>query len=359
MAGVLAPVRLAIVGCGNIAGPYARHLRASAGVKLVAVADLDPGRAQQFAAEHECLAYPTLDALLADDSIELVVNLTVQHAHAAVSAACLRAGKHVYSEKPLAMTYEEASHLLGLARERGVRLGASPFMFLGPSQQTAWKCIRDGRLGSVRLVYAEANWGRLETWHPAPLSFYEAGALFDVGVYPLSLVTAIFGPARRVSAYGTVLLPERVTSDGGGFQVSVPDVVVAVLEMAGGAVVRLTASFYVGQHGKQSGIEFHGDLGSLRLANWHSFRAPLEFAEYGGQYNAVPFLSQPPDETPWGFGVLEMVDALATGRPHRASGEHAAHVVEILCATTDSLRRNQPVAIRSDFALPAPMEWAL
>jgi predicted dehydrogenase len=151
--------------------------------------------------------YPSLEAILADEEVDLVINLTIHSAHVEVITTCLHVGKHVYSEKPMTLTSEEAWKLVALAEEKGCRLGSAPITILGEGQQTAWKVIRDGLLGTVRAAYAEVNWGRIESWHPTPGPFYEVGLLFDVAVYPLTLLTTIFGPARSVTAFGKVLYP--------------------------------------------------------------------------------------------------------------------------------------------------------
>ena len=351
------PVRVAIVGCGNIAGPYAATITTFPETTLVGVVDVDAARAEAFAAEHACQVYPTLDALLADDGVDLVVNLTIHHAHEAVTRRCLEAGKHVYSEKPLAMTFEQGHALVELAERCGRRLGCSPFAFMGEAPQTAWKAIRDGAIGQVRLVYADVNHGRIETWHPAPAPFYQVGPLFDVGVYPLALVTAMFGPARRVSAYGRVLHAERVTKDGSPFTVEAPDCVIASLELETGVLVRLTTNFYVGKQGRQVGVEFHGDTGSLHLSDWQRPDAEVAVAPYGGTYEPVALL-RPSSGMTWGLGVRELAQALLEQRPHRASGEHAAHVVEILAAIDRSVREGCATDVRSTFSPPAPMPWA-
>jgi predicted dehydrogenase len=350
-------VRLGIVGCGNIAGRYAETLAAYPETELVGVTDIDLGKAEALAAEHGCRVYPSLEALLADERIDLVVNLTIHYAHKAVTAQCLEAGKHVYSEKPLAITPKDAQELVSLAHEKGLRLGCSPFTFMGEAQQTAWKHIREGRLGTVRLAYAEVNWGRIESWHPAPAPFYEVGPLFDVGVYPLALLTAIFGPARKVLAYGKVLYPERITKEGIPFSVSTPDFMTAAIELENGSVIRLTTNFYVGHSGKQVGIEFHGDLGSLHLASWQNPDAGVEFAEFAKPYAPVPLIKEA-HKIAWGRGVQEMAEAMLAGRPHRASGEQAAHVVEILDAVAASAKEGKVKEISSSFTPPPPMEWA-
>jgi predicted dehydrogenase len=128
--------------------------------------------------------------------------------------------------------------------------------------------------------------------------------------------------------------------------------------LANGTLVRLTTNFYVGHHSKQNGIEFHGDLGSLHLPTWHDFNTLIEFTEFGGQYESVPLIKEGYKGTEWGRAVLDMAEAIAEGRPHRATGEHAAHVVEILCAAAESVEKGQPVEIHSSFTPPEMMDWA-
>jgi predicted dehydrogenase len=256
------PLNVAIVGCGNIAGPYAETLRPYDHITLLGAADVDPARAAAFVAKYGGTAYESLDALLADPRVDVVINLTIHHAHPEVITRCLEAGKHVHSEKPLAMTVAEAQALVQLAEARGLRLSCAPITYMGEAQQTVWRLIRDGQLGTVRVVYAEVNWGRIETWHPNPPPFYDVGALFDVGVYPLTLVTTMFGAARRVTAFGRVLYPDRVTLDGTPFHITTPDFVVAVVEMADGTVVRLTTNLYVPYGTRQQGDP--GQLPELR-----------------------------------------------------------------------------------------------
>ncbi|HUS16664.1 MAG TPA: Gfo/Idh/MocA family oxidoreductase [Chloroflexia bacterium] len=353
-------LKLGIIGAGNIAGPYLRDLPHYPELEVLGIADILPERAAAVAAQYGIHAYPSVEALLADPAVELAVNLTVHHAHTAVTTACLNAGKHVHSEKPLAMRYADAAALVALARERGLRLACSPFTLMGEAQQTAWKWVRDGKLGRVRVAYADVNWGRIEAWHPDPQAFYEVGPLFDVGVYPLSILTAMFGPARRVSAYGTVLWPERETKQGVRFGVAQPDFVVAAIELADGVLVRLTTDFYVGNKStRQVGIELHGDQGSLHLESWHMFNAKVAFAPFDQPLAEVPLVREPPYGTPWGQGLLETATALFAGRPHRFTGEMAAHTVEILEATAEAARSGRTVAIHSDFPRPAPLEWAL
>lgn len=350
-------IGVAIVGCGNIAGPYAEDFANYPELDFRGVADLDLDRAGALAAKVGVSAYSGIDDLLADPAVELVVNLTTFHAHREVTARCLEAGKHVYSEKPLAMTYAQARELVELARRRGRRLGCSPFTLLGEAQQTAWKLLRDGKIGRVRVAYAEANQGRIETWHPAPQAFYDIGVVYDVGVYPITLVACMLAPVRQVRAYGRVVMPDRVTVSGESYHVSTPDWTVALLLLEDGTLVRLTSSFYTPYLSKQVGIEFHGDLGSLHLESNFMFDAAVQVAPLGEEYQPVEPLRAPSAGVPWGRGAREMAVAILTGRPHRFSGELAAHVSEVLEAIKTGYETGATVEVTSTFTPPAPLDW--
>lgn len=350
-------MRIAIVGAGNIADRYAAAIAAAPELELAGVADLERARAEALAARYGGRVYGDLAAVLADASVDTVVNLTVPQAHFEVSAAALAAGKHVHGEKPLALRHQEARRLVELADEHDVRLSAAPATLLGEAQQTLWKLVRDGALGRVRAVYAEANWDRLERWHPDPRSLYAVGPLVDVGVYPLTILTAMFGPVRQVRAYATTLEPERVLPDGTAFTPGAPDFVVAVVEHEHGVVSRLTASFYVGPC-KQRGIEVHGDTGSAYMPTWAEANSRVELQPRGGEYRRLELVREPFDGIDWSRALVDLAQAVEEGRPHRASAEHAAHVVEVLNAVETSASTRGPVEVLSDFEPPEPMEWA-
>jgi predicted dehydrogenase len=354
------PLGIGIVGTGNIAGRYASDIETHPEIRLVAATDLDPVRLAAFAAEHGCRAHVSLDDLLEDPAVDIVANLTVHHAHVAVTKAALEAGRHVYSEKPLALHASEARELVALAVARRLRLGCSPSTFLGEAQQTAAALIRADRLGTVRAVYADVSWGRIETWHPAPEAFFDVGVLVDVAVYPLTLATTMIGPARAVRAWGWDLLPDRMAVSGAPFRIGSPDMIVAAVELEGGAVLRLTASFYVGRPAKEHGaMEFHGDDASLALGSFQVFDATVEVGPYGGTYEPVPYVRPPFAGTAWARGLADMAAAIGEGRPHRASAEQAAHVVDILDAAATSMAADgRPVEVTSTFPRPPLMPWA-
>jgi predicted dehydrogenase len=350
-------MRLAVVGCGNIAARYAERIVANDGLELAGATDVVPGRADELVAQFGGRTYASLEELLADGAVDTVVNLTAPQVHAEVTAAALEGGKHVHTEKPLALRHEEAQQLVELAAARGRALSCAPATLLGEAQQTAWKLVRDGALGTVRVAYAEANWGRIESWHPGPETLYSVGAFVDVGVYPLTVLTAMFGPARRVLAYGALLQPDRVRLDGAPFRIETPDFVVALVELAGGVVARLTATFYV-EPSKQRGLELHGDGGMLYLASWAEFDSRLELAPGGADYEALPLVREPYPGIDWGRALVDLADAVDEGRAPRASGAHAAHVVELMCAIDESRRDGGAVAIHSTFEPPPPLDWA-
>ena len=349
-------MRVAIAGTGVIAKGYAERIAQVVPVTLVGATDILPERAAAFAETHGVRAYPTLDELLADPEVDCVVNLTIPSAHVAVTRAALEAGKHVHTEKPMAQRAEDAQALAALARERGLRLSSAPATLLGEAQQTAWKLLRDGIVGDVKVVYAECNWGRIESWHPEPESLYESGPLVDVGVYPLTIVTAMFGPARRVSAYATIVQPVRTRKDGREFTLTTPDFWVCEVEHESGVLTRLTATFWV-KPSKQRGLELHGTTGSLWLPDWAGSNSRIMLTRDGEGYEQLPPLREPYGGIDWAAALVDLDEALRDGRPHRLSAEHAAHVIEILDAA-DEARTGRPVDVTSTFERPAPMPWA-
>jgi len=339
-------LRLGIVGCGDVAHRYGRTLAEYPDVPIVAVTDTDSERAGAFAAEWGGEVLPTLDDLLADGRVDCVVNLTPFEFHAGVTARALEAGKHVHTEKPLALDATDAQALVGLADRAGRRLSCAPITFMGQAQQAAYRAIQEGRVGQIRLVYADVNHGRIETWHPRPEPFYAIGPLFDVGVYPLTILAAFFGPARRVTAWGGKLLPSRATIDGGSFEAGAPDCIVAVVELETGPVARLTANFYVQHEEKQHGMQFHGDRGSVLLSTWQDFDADVALASYDAAPKSIAY-DRPVDRgVDYGLALRELDVAIREDRPHAPSAERAAHVVEVMCAIRESAEQGRPVELQ-------------
>jgi predicted dehydrogenase len=349
-------VRVAIVGTGVIAKGYAERIAQVEQLELVGATDILPERAAAFAEAHGGRAYATLDELLADPGIQTVINLTIPSVHAPVTRAALKAGKHVHTEKPMAQRAEDAHALAELARERGVRLSSAPSTLLGEAQQTVWKLVRDGLVGDVKVVYAEANWGWIESWHPEPESLIESGPLVDVGIYPLTIVTAIFGPVRRVTAYATTVQAVRTRKDGREFTLTTPDFWVCALEHESGVLTRLTASFWV-KPSKQRGLELHGPTGSLWLPDWAGSNSRVLLTRNGEDYEQRQLLREPYGGIDWAAALVDLDEAIRDGRPHRMSAEHAAHVIDVLNAA-DAARGGAAVEVGSSFEPPQPLDWA-
>lgn len=353
------PLRAGIIGCGNIAGQYLGTFENGKEVAIVGVCDLDEAKARAFGNEHRLPVYSSREELLADPAIEAVVNLTIHHAHYEVTRAALEAGKHVYSEKPLAMQPAQAHKLVGLAEQKGLLLSCAPITYLGEAQQTLGKRVRSGELGKIRVIYAEVNHGRIETWHPNPGPFYEVGPMLDVGVYPVTLATAFLGPVRQVRAVGKQLLPERQTKNGEAFTFEKPDFFLALLEFESGAIMRLTANFYVMQtvNGRHV-VEFHGDAGTAGADSWCDFACPVRAAPYGEPLREVPNdFDDPEGGIVWSRGLFDFVAAIRQGRPPRATGAHAAHVLDVLTAIDRSAaEEGARQSVTSDFPLPPPWE---
>jgi predicted dehydrogenase len=331
-------------------------------IKILGFSDMDQTRANEFSEKYGGKAYTSLDEVLADDQVELVVNLTIHHAHYEVLKKCLEAGKHAYTEKPITLEYAQAKELVELAESKGLILAGAPVTFMGDAQQTAWKTIRDGKIGKVRLIYAENNHGRIESWHPNPGPFYAVGPLWDTGVYPLTLATTFFGPAKRVAtSYQRVIFPDRTTKEGVDFHIETPEFTTAVIELESGPIVRLTSNFYVhGNNTHQKGrFEVHGDKGSTIIGNFQSSQAEVESSDFGENLEIVEPLQDPPFQNiPFYRGVQEVAQALRENRPCRVTGAQAAHIVEILEAVSESAKRGEPVELTSTFAPPEPMDWA-
>ena len=361
----LEPLRVALVGCGNIASGYGRSLATRPDlVRIMGVFDVDQAKVDSFIGIFSGRAYPTLEALLADPEIEVVINLTAHHAHAEVSSKAMLAGKHVHSEKPLAGSREDGLRLLELSRQQGVRLSCSPFTFLGEGQQTVWKAIREGVIGDVRLVYAEMNWNWIEAWHPNPEGFYQKGAgpLLDVGVYPLTFLTTVLGPVKRVSGRGGILKPVRTIGSGPlagqTYQVTTPDHVVGGLEFESGAFGRVTASFYAASH--QTGVEFHGDEGALFTTTPHDFDGAITVRKgRRGDWEDIPFLKTPFRGVEWGRAIFELATSLRTGSVQRVTGAQAYHVLDICLGIIESIEDGCPREVLSRFEAPAPSDYAV
>lgn len=347
-----------IVGCGNISTSYAENLLKYPEVNLLGFNDVQQSRAEECAKKYGGKVYTSLDEVLVDPEVEVVVNLTIFQAHAEVIRKCLEAGKHVHTEKPISMTSEESWGLVKLAEEKGLRFSSSPITYMGEAQDAAWSIIQSGKLGKIRLAYAEVNHGFIEIWHPNPEPFYDLGVIWDVAVYPLTLLTAFFGPVKRVLGYSKVLKKDHVKMNGDSFSITTPDYYMGMLEMESGVVCRLSANFYAKMSYQGGSLEFHGDEGRLKLGDFQNFHAPVEFGEYGKPYQKVTHNGVGAEKhMEFSRGVQDMAQSIIEDRPLHSSASQAAHVIDVISALLKSIKDEAYVNVESTFEAPSPMNY--
>jgi predicted dehydrogenase len=352
--------RVGVVGCGNISNAYAEKLRALPDLELVACADLDQDRAHDLAARFEIPLVLTPEALVEHPDVDVVLNLTVPVAHSSVTRAALRAGKHAYSEKPLALEYVDGRALLDRARGRNLRLGCAPDTFLGAGLQACRALLDAGAIGTPLAANAFFHGSGPESWHPDPRFFYQRGAgpLFDVGVYYLTALVALLGPVRRITGSARISRPRRlITSqplEGTWMDVEVPTHVAALAEHASGPVSTLVASFDV-QATRYRFIEIYGTDATLSVPDPNTFGGPVQIRRNGDEEWTDMPLTHANASQSRGIGLADMVRAERSGRPHRASGDLALHVLELMektIAASDTGRHQQ---VESSCDRPAPL----
>ncbi len=354
----MSKIKTVVVGCGNIATAYSEQISKYSQIELAGFCDLLPERAEEFARKYGGKAYRSLDEVLADAGVRLVINLTIHHAHVEVITLCLEADKHVHSEKPLATSGAQAKQLVELAQKKGLRLSSAPSTFLGEPVQTLARELRAGKAGMVRLLYAEINHGRIESWHPNPVPFYQVGPVWDVAVYPLGIWAATCGPMRKITASSRTLLRERKTKDGSPFSIDSADFYTAFIEFENGTVGRLTTNFYVNPSKQGATMEFHGDAGSLFLGSSYMFNTAVEFAPFGGAFEPLPLARKGFEGVEFARGVEDLADAILNDRPHRCDARMAQHIVEVIEAIHTSAASGTPVTVSSTFTPPEAMPWA-
>ncbi len=374
-------MRIAIVGCGFVADLYLETLHAHPDLQLAGVWDRDPARLFVFARTYDAHIYESLEDLLADPSVELVLNLTNPGSHYEVSRACLRAGKHVYSEKPLAMDLEHARELVALARDRGLALSGAPCRLLGRPAQTMWRALRDGVIGKPYLAYAEMDDGLLHrmafrSWRGrsgAPWPYrdeLEVGNTLEHAGYALTWLAAFFGPAESVTAFAARVVPDK--------RVDVPleaqaaDFSVACVQFRSGPVARLTCSI-VAPH--DHAIRVFGEEGTLSTDDCWKPESPVRLTrrvDFRGRSVELPVSTRIPllgdaeararskgrKKVDFCLGPVEVARALADRRPPRLSAELCLHVTEISLAITRALDGDRHVVLRSTFDPIAPAAWA-
>ncbi len=381
-------MRIAFVGCGFVADYYMTTLTNHPQLELVGVYDINPERQRAFSQYHHVATYNTFEELLADDNVDIVVNLTNPDSHYEVSKAALAANKHVYSEKPLAMDYENAKELVELAKQKGLHIAAAPCNFLSETAQTVWKALRENKIGTVRLAYAELDGGLIprmayDKWvsaSGAPWNAkdeFESGCTVEHAGYYLTWLTMFFGPAKSVTSFATVLMPDK----GIALDRDTPDYTSGCIEFHSGVVARMTNSI-IADH--DHNLTITGDGGLIKVEDgWYYHcqvytqkrRMHTRLAELPLVYNLLGHgprkyrmltNTNPHYKRKGRFqrimdycrGIAEMALAIEKQQPGRVTADHALHITEITLALQYPETMGCPRQIESTFDPIEPMDWA-
>ncbi len=354
-----------IIGCGNISAAYLGLAPMFKAIEVRAVADVNMDAARSRAEEFKVRA-ETVDELLADDQIDIVVNLTIPNAHFAVSKRVLEAGKHVYSEKPFVLTLEEGEELRRVAAEKGLRVGSAPDTWMGGAHQDARAALDAGRIGTVTSATAYVMSHGPEGWHPNPDFFYDLGGgpMLDLGPYYLNNLVQFIGPVEKVFAITAAPLKTRPIGSGPRkgqtVPVKTPTDIHALLKFESGATVTLTTSWDVWKH-RHANMELYGTEGTLFVPDPNFFGGTVEIALPGGEI-------EPLDRTDHPFGIdnqqdqntgdkranyrtaglADMAQAIVEGRPHRCSLEMSLHAVDVMTSILKSGETGEFITLTHD-----------
>jgi predicted dehydrogenase len=353
------PVGVGIIGCGNISTAYLAAAKHFPIIAVRGVSDIDLSRAKKRGGEFDVPGL-SVAQLLSEPAIEIVINLTIPKAHVDVGLQAIAAGKHVYSEKPLGITTKEASRLRNAAAKRSVRIGCAPDTFLGGAQQTCRKLVDEGAIGKVMAGTAFFMCPGHEEWHPDPGFFYLSGGgpVLDMGPYYITTLTNLLGPIRRVAAITAIAREERtIKSDplrGKTIPVQVATHAAGTLEFLEGTVITFVMSFDVAHHSHRP-IELYGTMGSLSVPDPDTFGGEIEIAIDKSGWSPLATEYPYADGNYRSLGVADMAFAIRSNRPHRASGELAFHVLEVMEALQLSSEQGKHIEIVSRPERPAPM----
>lgn len=357
------PLRTVIVGCGMIAaGGYQPRCQAYPNhIELVGFYDQDKARASALAERNGGKVYSSFEAVLADPNVEAIVNLTIHISHYPISLAALKAGKHVYSEKPISIRTDEANELVETAEAMELKLACAPSAILGYVQQNVWKRIRDGEIGTVISTLGNFG-GPLEYWHPNADAFLmHAGPFRDVAPYPLTAMTTMIAPVKTVHGFARVAVPKRTLHQGPRqgteFEVTEKDHGFAVLEFDE-PKAQVAHGFIYHSFTVTSQIppyEIHGTDGGFSIQAHDDGRGIKKFTAQSG-WTDEPSPSKAYTGLDWGKGVADFADAIRNNRTPRCNGAQARHVLEVCERVIESSELGKPVDVSSRFPAPPPVE---
>lgn len=353
------PVGIGIIGTGNISDAYLKAAPKFPVLRIVACADINMDAARAKASTYGIEAL-TVDQLLADSRVSIVLNLTTPQHHVPVGLRVIAAGKHVYSEKPLAIALEDGLRLVDSARARGLRIGCAPDTFLGGSHQTARKAIDAGAIATPIAGTAFMMVPGHELWHPNPDFYYKPGGgpMFDMGPYYLTCLVNMLGPVASVSGAAKASYSSRTIGSGPrqgeSFAVDVPTHISGIIAFQSGAAVTITTSFDVWKH-THSHVEIYGSTGSILVPDPNQFEGIVQVSEKKGDWQVVPQSHPYGDGNYRILGLADMAQAITSGRPHRASHEVSLHVLEIMDGILRSAETGQRIDLKHQCLRPAAM----
>jgi len=358
------PVNIGVIGTGNISGIYLERGQTFEILKITAVADLIHERAESQAELYAIPRVLSTKEILADPSIEIILNLTTPDAHAEIAFQALNAGKSVYNEKPLAISREDGQKMLALAQQKDLLVGGAPDTFLGGGLQTCRKLIDDGWIGTPVAATAFMLCHGHESWHPDPEFYYKVGGgpMFDMGPYYLTALVSLMGPVKRVTGSARATFPTRtITSEehyGQEITVDVPTHVAGILDFESKAIATIITSFDVWAHILPF-IEIYGTAGSLSVPDPNTFGGPVKVRRPGMESWSEILLTHDYAENSRSLGLADMAYALRTGRPQRASGELCNHVLDTMHAIHEASTQGRHIELTSTCIQPAALPMGL
>lgn len=377
--------RVGVLGIGDISNVYFNNLKHYHDiVEVVGCAGRSLEKARRIAALHGIpKAYTDSMELLSDPDIDIVLNLTVPAAHAELNLAALEAGKHLYTEKPLAANFSESQQIMALAKRKGLYVGSAPDTFLGGRLQTCRKLIDNGSLGDIIGASAFVVSHGQEWFHPNPDFLYQKGAgpLLDIGPYYMTALLSLLGPVSRCSAMANRAFDTRVIESeprrGETVDVEVDTHITGTLEFVGGAIGTFITSFDVWDS-ELPRLEIYGTLGTLCIDDidpldgpnlfggrvrlrtrenyrWNGMPRQQPLSDWHEVHSDHPFNSTSHEENSRGIGLVDMAYAIHQGRTERASGSMALHSMELMEGIMTSAREHRFIELATTFERPAPL----
>ncbi|MFB5662362.1 Gfo/Idh/MocA family protein [Alteribacillus sp. HJP-4] len=350
-------LKAGLIGCGVISDIYLKNCQRFQSLEVVACADLEIERAQAKAEKFNIPKAYTVPELLQDNEIDIVLNLTIPAAHAEVCLSALDSGKHVYVEKPLSISLQDAKIILDTAEQKGLYVGGAPDTFLGGGLQTCLQLVEDGEIGRPVAASAFFMSGGVESWHPNPDFYYQEGGgpMFDMGPYYLTALIAMIGPVKRVTGSAQRSFAVRRTPEGREIPVEIPTHISGVLDFENGAVGTIVTSFDTFGNNLPR-IEIYGERGTLSVPDPNHFGGTVRLKKMGDEtFKEVP-LTHGSIENSRGIGLADMAEAILEERPHRANGNLLYHVLELMHAFHISSEEGTHYNVSSTTEKPARLE---